>query len=164
MTVTLLDPTKTHVFVWVPGTGGHEVHPAFHEAAMKATGGDCAFVCIDYPASVNFVSSSKEGVAALKAALTRISEVKTPEQIVYLAGSSQGAWVVGDCLYNNEQFLESLIRKAVLFGGPGIRESNDFNFFYEERVWEIDNKNDAVTFGWDSKSREELTTAFDGLT
>lgn len=152
----MVDQTKSNIFVWVPGTGGHEVHPAFKAAAEKATKGDCQFICVDYPASVNFVESVQTGIKQLTKTLKRISNTKLPHQRVFIGGSSQGAWVIGDALFN-DPFLLELMDKAILFGDPGISQSPDFHFQYEERVWVINNPNDAVTFGWDSAEKEEIT-------
>jgi len=154
--MTLLDST-THVFIWVPGTGGHAVHPAFKAAALKATKGDCQFVCVDYPASVDFIGSVKKGIKAFTKTLKAVNKARQPGQQIYVGGSSQGSWVIGDTLFNDKSLLD-MTTKVVMFGDPGLSESPaDFHFFYEEKVWEINNTNDAVTFGWSSEERREIS-------
>lgn len=157
-----LDYTKTNIFIWVPGTGGDEVHPAFRKAAEKATGGDCHFICVDYPASIDFIVSATRGMRELKRVLKIVAKQVKEGQRVFLGGSSQGSWVIGDTLYKDIELLDGLT-KVVMFGDPGISQSPKFNFFYEEKIWEIDNPNDAVTFGWDEKDKEEITKALKGL-
>jgi len=154
--------TATNIFIWVPGTGGDEVHPAFEAAARKATKDDCHFICINYPASLDFIASVENGIEELTRVLKRVSNTKLPHQKVYLAGSSQGAWVVGDALFNNS-FLLELVDKVVMFGDPGLSQSPDFHFQYEDRVWVINNPNDAVTFGWSTKERLEISKGLTDL-
>jgi len=155
-----LDAT-THVFIWVPGTGGHEVHPAFKAAAIKATKGDCQFVVIDYPASVDFIGSVKKGIVALTKVLNEVDIARQPHQKIYLAGSSQGSWVISDTLYTNEALL-AIPDKVVLFGHPGL-SANHHHFDDHHKIWEIDNPNDAVTFGWNTVERKEISKALSDI-
>ena len=150
----VLDPTKTNIFIWVPGTGGHEVHPAFKDAAEKASHGDCQFICIDYPASVDFIASVQKGVKELSKILKKVSHTKLPEQKVFLGGSSQGAWVIGEALAH-DALLKEIPNKVVMFGHPGM-SADHVKFDEDANIWEINNPNDAVTFGWNNGERAEI--------
>lgn len=163
----MVDPTKTHIFVWVPGTGGHEVHESFEQAVHTQYGDAAQIIKIDYPASWNFDDSVPVGEKALKDTLRTISREKTPEQLVMVAGSSQGAWVIANVYTNtnyNDVFaaglLPSVVHKTVLFGNPGVSESYAPESGWGESVWELnDAEHDAVTFGWPGSERR-LVRAF----
>ena len=156
----LVDQSKSLVFVWVPGTGGHEVHPAFKDAVASVIKDDYQIICVQYSAEWDFSKSVPDGERALKDTLRKISLEITSGQRVFVAGSSQGSWVISD-VYNNTPYVESfgvgadkfdfrsVADKTVIFGHPGISDVHDHQYENDDSIWEInDTEHDAVTFGW----------------
>jgi hypothetical protein len=154
----LVDATKRHVFIWTPGTGGHEVHPNFKKAVDMICQGDAQIIVVDYPAEWNMEESVPEGVRSLTAVLKRVNEEYDPEtQNVYLAGSSQGSWVISEVADDSD--LMAPVTKTVLFGHPGLAENHDHHYDEDDTLWEINHPDDAVTFGW-AEDREKLIESF----
>lgn len=165
----MIEADKKFIFVWVPGTGGHEVHEAFAQAVHTQHGKDAQIIVVDYPASWDFDKSVPEGEKALKATLKQLSRERTLDQKVLVAGSSQGAWVISNVYTNtnyNDVFASSplppVVTKTVLFGHPGVADSYAPESGWDDSVWEInDAENDAVTFGWPGNERRLIRAAMD---
>jgi hypothetical protein len=163
-----VDTTKKFIFVWVPGTGGHGVHPAFREAVKNMVGDDAQLLHVEYPATWNFDESVPVGEQALKDLLKVIAAEKTLEQKVLVGGSSQGAWVIsnvyGHTSYNDTFAalpLPPVVHKTVMFGHPGVAENHDHEFVMGDNVWEIADENDAVTFKWPGQERRLVRALVD---
>jgi len=163
----MIDTTKEFIFIWVPGTMGHEVHPVFEQAVHTiAPDGDYQLLCVEYPAKWNFDDSVPYGEEALWKMLREVHKEKAPEQKVLVAGSSQGAWVISNVMAGtpyNDTFAtpnspivseyRTIVHKTVLFGQPGVAVANWDE--PEADVWEIsDLENDAVTFEYPGKERK----------
>jgi len=163
----LLDPTKKHIFIWVPGTGGHEVHPAFRAAVEKQLGDEAQLLHVEYPAIWNFDKSVPVGIKELTKMLKQVRKEKTPDQKVYVGGSSQGAWVISDVY--NPQFgydriysvsrtpnlpYNDIVTKTVIFGHPGVAHTHWHDRIEGSPMWEIDNPHDAVAYSWPGEERK----------
>lgn len=151
----LVDSTKNHIFIWVPGTGGHEVHPEFEKAIKTIVKADHQIIVVDYPASWNFAESVPVGVENLRQTLEQVAKEVKAHQRIYLAGSSQGAWVISDTIHDNIAYNQ-LCHKAVLFGHPGTAEHHDHHFDADDTLWEIRDPKDAVTFGWNGHEQRVI--------
>lgn len=165
----MVDTTKQFLFVWVPGTGGHDVHEAFGQAVHTQLGDDAQIIVVDYPASWDFDKSVPLGEQALKDTLKQIAREKLPEQKVLVGGSSQGAWVISNVYTNtnyNDAFaaapLPPVVHKTVLFGHPGIADGYAPEKGWPASVWEVnDAENDAVTFQWPGVERRLIRSYMD---
>lgn len=169
----IVDTTKKFIFIWVPGTMGHDVHPAFKRAVKDLVGDESQLIHVEYPALWDFDNSVPQGETALKAMLKQVAAEKLPEQKVFVGGSSQGAWVIGN-VYGNTPYTQTftagqdefnyaeVANKTVLFGHPGVAKEHDHTFHVEDKLWEInDAKNDAVTFGWRGENRKIVRAVVD---
>ena len=155
----MLGPEK-HIFVWVPGTMGHEVHPSFDKALKAVVKENYQIIVVDYPATWNFAESVPVGKSNLKVALEEIFEEKSEDQVVYVSGSSQGSWVVSDAL-SERMDLAVQVHKTVLFGHPGVASSHDHTFDEDETYWEINDPKDAVAFGWNGHEERVINAIRD---
>lgn len=138
-----IDRTKDWLIVWVPGTGGHEVHAGFLATVTEQLGDSVQVLLVDYPASVDFEDSVPDGRAALDAMLREIAAEKLPFQRVAVAGSSQGSWVISEGL---DLVSYDVVHKTVCFGLPGMAPPVPPSM--AEHVWVVDSPFDAVTYGW----------------
>ena len=154
----MIDPTKKRVFIWVPGTGGHEVHPAFEAAVKLICQDDAQIIVVEYSAEWDMSDSVPEGVNALKKVLKTVKAEYDPEfHNIYLAGSSQGSWVITEVTSDKE--LMEPVSKTVMFGHPGVAQNHDHDYQAADTVWEINHPDDVVTFGW-SEDRATMVEHF----
>ena len=152
-------PNTKHIFIWVPGTGGHEVHPAFKKAIESICKEPYQILCVYYPASWKLKFSVEAGIKATKDLIDEISpQLDRNSQKLYMGGSSQGSWVLDDVL--EDPVYSFFPDKAVLFGHPGT-DSTHLNSKFEgdDSIWEINDPKDTVTFGWGGKE-QEIVEAF----
>lgn len=146
-----LDPLRQHIFIWVPGTSQQGVNAAFQTAVDDLLDGSAQVLHVQYPAAWNFTISVPMGTEALKRLLRQVHAAKAENQTVYLAGFSQGAWVISNVIADPE--LRALARKTILYGHPGVAP-NHYHEDNDDDVWEVNNSSDAVTFGWDGREQE----------
>jgi len=153
-----IDPTKKRIFIWVPGTMGHEPHPSFVKAVKMICSEDAQILHVDYPAIWDMEKSVPAGVKAFKALVKKIRPQIDPDtQEVYVGGSSQGAWVISDA-YEDPK-MRSFAKKTVLFGHPGLAKDHDHKYDEDDTILEFNHPDDAVTFGW-SEDRNDMVQAF----
>jgi hypothetical protein len=156
--MSIIDHTKKHIFIWVPGTGGHEPHPAFVDAVQMICGRDAQILHVEYPAEWNMEKSVKAGVKAMKEFIEEIScQIDYNTQQICIGGSSQGAWVISEA-YKDPK-VRAFAHKTVLFGHPGVADKHDHKFEEDDSILEINNHDDAVTFGWE-EDRKEMVKNF----
>lgn len=157
--VTLTPDTK-HIFIWVPGTGGHEPHPAFVAAVEAICQEPYQILYVAYPAQWRLKESVAAGVKATKALIDEVSaQLDRQTQKIYMGGSSQGSWVLDEVLA--DPVYSFFPDKAVIFGHPGTDPTrpHDNKFDGDDTIWEINDPKDSVTFGWDGKE-QEIVDAF----
>lgn len=145
-----IDPAREHIFIWVPGTSQKGILTGFQKAVDDLLNGSAQVLHVQYPAAWNFSISVPMGTEALKRLLRQVHAAKTENQKIYLAGLSQGSWIISNVIADPE--LRAMSTKTILFGHPGVAP----NHFHEENdddVWEVNNPGDAVTFGWDGKEQ-----------
>lgn len=137
----IIDRTKDWLVVWVPGTGGHEVHPGFQAAVDRVLGDKAQVFLVSYPASIDFEQSVPAGEDALKLVLRTLAAEKLDFQRVVVAGSSQGSWVI-DAVHGDPAF--EVVFKTVMFGLPA--EAPPLTLDADTQV--INSPVDAVTMPW----------------
>lgn len=149
-----IDPLKKRVFIWVPGTGGHEPHPAFVDAVNMVVGEeDGQIVHVEYPASWDMEESVPAGVEAFKKLVEEIKPQLVPDfHTVYVGGSSQGAWVISETYKEAE--MRDFAHKTVMFGHPGLADEHDHVYDGHDDILEINHPDDAVAFGWEYDRRK----------
>ncbi len=155
-----LHPDTKHIFIWVPGTGGHEPHPAFVKAVEEVCQEPYQILYVAYPAQWRLQQSVEAGIKATKAMIDEISPLIDREiHKIYMGGSSQGSWVLDEVLADT--VYRYFPHKAVIFGHPGTdaTHSHENKFDGDDTVWEINDPKDTVTFGWDGKE-QEIVEAF----
>lgn len=81
---------------------------------------------VDYPASFNYTSSVRQGVADLTAKVQRTAAA-CPETAVVLTGYSQGADVVGDAVTGPLAGDLDQVAAVLLFGDPSFTAGEPFN-------------------------------------
>lgn len=146
-----------YLVVWVPGTGGHEVHPAFKDSCDKILKNNYQLFVVEYPAQWDLENSVPAGIEKTKNLLLDLVTRKGPNQKVVVAGSSQGAWVLSDAL--DCEMAYKRIHRAVLMGHPGLDGTGDHVANIPgEKIWEINHPNDAVTYPWKGREREITKT------
>lgn len=154
----IIDQEKKRIFIWVPGTGGHDVHPAFEDAVHLICGDDAQILCVEYPATWNMEDSVPKGVKALKKLIEEIKwKIDFTTQKVYIGGSSQGAWVISEAYEDPE--IAAFASKTVLFGHPGLAKDHDHQYSEKDKVLEFNHPDDPVTYGW-SEDRKKMVDAF----
>lgn len=142
-----IDLSKKRIFIWVPGTGGHEPHPAFIDAVKMICGNDAQILHVEYPAVWDMAYSVPLGVKAFKELIDDIRlKIDHTTQEVYVGGSSQGAWVISEAYEDPE--VKAFAYKTVLFGHPGLAADHDHHFDQDDNILEINHPDDAVAFGW----------------
>jgi hypothetical protein len=138
---------RKRIFIWVPGTGGHEPHPSFEAAVDMICGEDAQILHVEYPATWDMENSVPAGVKAFKELVEEIRwKIDYTTQEVYVGGSSQGAWVISEAYKDPE--MRSFAKKTVMFGHPGLAEVHDHIFEADEDILEVNHPDDAVTYGW----------------
>jgi hypothetical protein len=153
-----IDLTKKRIFIWVPGTGGHEPHPAFVDAVKMICEDDAQILHVDYPAIWDMEKSVPKGVEAFKALIEDIRfKIDYSTQEVYIGGSSQGAWVISEAYKDPE--VRDFAKKTVMFGHPGLADKHDHLYDEDDTILEINHPDDAVTFGW-NYDRAEMVEHF----
>jgi len=156
--MTSIDHTKKRVFIWVPGTGGHEPHPAFVDAVNMICGEDAQILHVEYPATWDMETSVPAGVKAFKKLVEEVRwKIDHTTQEVYVGGSSQGAWVIS--LAYKDPDIRNFAKKTVIFGHPGVADTHDHYYDHDDTILEINHPDDAVTFGW-SEDRDKMVRAF----
>lgn len=155
-----VDQSKEFIFLWVPGTMGHEAHPGFIDALNKVIPGRYQIFHVDYPASWHMATSVPAGRDEMRRVLRELAAQKLPHQKICVGGSSQGSWVISEAYEDVE--VAAIPHKTVMFGHPGVDDDGHYpEYKIGERVWEINHPEDAVTFDWDGREKE-IAEAFSG--
>jgi len=134
-----IDLSKRDIVLWVPGTSQHGVPDKLKDMVAKLMP-DSTIVVVEYAATTRFASSRAEGMRNLVSILSVIKKRMRKGQRLFVAGESQGAWVVSDILANHKYY--EMISGAVLLGHPGIAANH---FKDDPKVLEINHTDDIVT-------------------
>ncbi|MCW2949711.1 MAG: hypothetical protein JWN41_724, partial [Thermoleophilia bacterium] len=150
-----IDFSRRDIVIWVPGTNYSGVRPAFRRALRAAQvgagdgGGDRAsLTALLYEGSWHIRRSLPTGMATLKLVLQGVArrlESSSTEHAIYLAGESQGAWIIGEIVADAE--VGPLVTRAVLMGHPFVA-GHKYGDGQDERVAVINNEGDQVTLGF----------------
>lgn len=150
-----IDWSKSDIVIWVPGTSNHTMHPAFESAARDAWKGQASIVKMDYEASNEFRRSVSTGVETLRLVLAGIA-ARGGNHKVYLAGESQGAWVIGEAM--SDTVRARIVKRAVLLGHPAVARTQ-YPDGSDRRILRINHKGDLVA----TPVRGSVDTAIDGM-
>ncbi|MBC7461366.1 MAG: hypothetical protein H7287_08385 [Thermoleophilia bacterium] len=145
-----IDFARRDIFIWAPGTRARHVHPAFRSALRAAQpdageGNRASLTPLLYEASWHIRRSAPTGMLTLKRVLqgirTRLAASST-EHNVYLAGESQGAWIIGEMMADAD--VGDVATRAVLMGHPMLA-GHEYVNGEDDRVVVINNQLDQVT-------------------
>ena len=136
-----IDWSKRDIVIWVPGTDNHTIHPKFEQAVREAWGADASLSRIDYPATWDMYRSVPTGLATLRIVLQAIA-AHGGDHRVFLAGESQGAWLIGEALA--DPAVGKVVTRAQLFGHPWVA-AHDYADGHDARVREVNHVGDQVS-------------------
>lgn len=152
-----IDMSNDVIVLWVVGTSNHKIHPTFGMLA-RLQWPDATIHVVDYMASWQFSKSKPNGDENFRATLDYIRKRLRKGQKVYVAGESQGAWIISDVMA--EKKYADLITKAVLFGHPGPA---DTHFPPGGKVMEINHPADITSYPIDV-DKHEMVKNVEGIT
>lgn len=132
MIIDDIDWSAPAITIWVPGTSEYWIKQRFlDELHRQAPGAHVTMV--PYQATWRFSTSVPDGMAVLKGVLREIAR-RAPGRPVFLAGESQGSWVISATLTDPE-FAKQVTRTSIWghpaaapqeFGRAGaVRETNN---------------------------------------
>lgn len=136
-----VDWSKRDLYIWVPGTSNHWIHPSFEAAvrdANQATGASLSR--IEYEASWRMRPSVATGVETMRLVLAGIA-AHGGNHRVFVAGESQGAWILGEAM--SDPRLGGVVTRAVLFGHPSLA-LHQYTDGHDPRVTVVNNPGDMV--------------------
>ncbi|MCW2973941.1 MAG: hypothetical protein JWN72_2214 [Thermoleophilia bacterium] len=145
-----IDFSRRDIVIWAPGTSARHVHPAFRSALRVAEAGPggghrASLTPLLYEASWHIRRSAPTGMLTLKRVLqgirSRLADSST-EHSVYLAGESQGAWIIGELMADAD--VGEVATRAVLMGHPMVA-GHEYVNGEDPRVVVINNELDQVT-------------------
>lgn len=128
-----IDWSKDTVALWVPGTGQKGVDKKF----KNSVGNDASTVAVDYPANLDMIGGVSTGMETTRMI---VEEANRRGKKVVLGGHSQGAWVAGEVMAN--QNTRSKIDKAVLYGHPTQANAQ---FHNDPKVRVVNHQDDPYT-------------------
>lgn len=145
-----IDFSRRDLIIWAPGTSARDVHPAFRaalRAAERASTDDmrASLTGLIYEASWHIRRSVPTGMATLKLVLLGIrarTEASSTPHDVYLAGESQGAWIIGELMADPD--VTDIVTRAILMGHPFVA-GHEYVNGEDPRVMVINNEGDQVT-------------------
>ncbi|MCW2974343.1 MAG: hypothetical protein JWN72_2616 [Thermoleophilia bacterium] len=151
-----IDFTKRDIYIWVPGTSCHDVHPAFRAALEQdpARAG-ASLTYLRYEASWEMRRSLPTGLATLLLVLEGIRKRGRTHRVL-LGGESQGAWIAGEAAAHPA--LGRMVDRAVLMGHPWLA-ANQYSDGHDPRIFEVDHRGDMVTL----PIRGSATAGFDAM-
>ncbi len=160
-----IDFTRGDLILWVPGTDCHSVHRDFERAVQYLYGvdGDYSLSYLPYEASWQFRTSVPTGLATLKLVLEGIRQrldampqgSRRPR--VLLAGTSQGAWLIGEALADPS--VGSIVARAQLTGHPWLAKTQYVDG-HDARVKELNHRLDQIAM----PIKGDLTRGMDAMT
>lgn len=139
----LVDWSKRDIVVWVPGTSDHEPKPKLVDA-VKATfpRSDSSFVTLDYVSTWELKSSAPTAVETVRRFLDGARRQLRPGQRLLIAGESQGAWAIGECLA--DPMLRRVVTRAAIFGHPQLAATH-YEDAHDPGVLEQNHEGDPVS-------------------
>lgn len=151
-----IDFTKRDIYIWVPGTSCHDVHPAFRAALEQDPAHRTASLTyLRYEATWEMRRSLPTGLATLLLVLEEIRK-RGGSHRVLLGGESQGAWIAGEAAAH--PILGRMVDRAVLMGHPWLA-ANQYSDGHDPRIFEVDHRGDMVTL----PIRGSATAGFDAM-
>jgi hypothetical protein len=137
-----IDWSKDDIYVWVPGTGSHNINPGFEAAVRDANkNGSASLSRIEYEASDRTRPSVATGIETLRLVLAGI-QAHGGHHRVLVAGENQGSWVIGEAL--SDPLLKNVVTRAVIFGHPQPA-THHYEDGHDPDVLEINHSGDEVS-------------------
>ena len=149
MVVADLDLSSPALTIWVPGTSEYWIKQRFlDELRMKVPGSHVTMV--PYEATWRFSTSVPDGVAVLRGVLDELRR-RVPGRPVFLAGESQGAWIISTVLA--DPAYAAMVTRAALWGHPAAAPQQ---FGRPGQVREVNSPGDIVTMELGERPGEVL--------
>jgi hypothetical protein len=136
-----IDFSKRDIVIWAPGTSNHGPHKDFKAAVDDSYRGEGTnLVALEYPATWHLRESLPTGIATMRLVLEGI-RARGGDHRVLLAGESQGAWIIGECVA--DPAISGVIDRAVLLGHPWLAK-HQYAHGEDPRVRVINHAGDMV--------------------
>lgn len=133
-----LDLTAPVVTIWVPGTSEYWIKQRFLDE-LHAVAPGAHVSMIPYEATWRFSTSVPDGVAVLRGVLEEVRR-RAPGKPVFLAGESQGAWIISKVL--TDPAAARQVTRTALWGHPAAAPQQ---FGRAGAVREVNAPGDIVT-------------------
>lgn len=133
-----LDWDAPALTIWVPGTSEYWIKQRFLDELHLAAPG-AHVTMIPYESTWRFSTSVPDGAAVLRGVLDAIRK-RAPGRPVFLAGESQGAWIISTVLA--DPAFAKLVTRAALWGRPAAAPQT---FGLPGQVREVNAPGDIVT-------------------
>ena len=154
-TLAQIDFSKRDIVIWSPGTSNHKVLPPFGDAVRAAYGDDASISYLKYEATWHMRRSAPTGLATLMIVLAEIKKRKRAGQRVFLAGESQGAWIIGEAMTKP---VASIVERAAIVGHPYLAKHH-YDDGHDPRVQEMNHEGDNVA----AKINGDIATGLDAM-
>lgn len=139
-----IDWSKPDIVIWIPGTGEHDMDPAFRDAAEDSyKDGTASIAYLRYAASTDLHTSVPTGIATLKLVLEGIAAHGGVHRVL-IAGQDQGAWIAGEVLA--DPAMRRVVDRTVLLGHPAAA-AHSYADGRDAGVLQINDPHDAAATG-----------------